>query len=111
RAMPALWPKRTSHLRALPRALHAYQPCAGIRSAPRIDFRKSPTKPAISTEPAGSCGSISNAGGEREPPSVEIIKLTELNDEERHQNCLRFRPGACGRRTNRFAGSVFRRPE
>jgi hypothetical protein len=35
------------------------------------------------------------------------VNLTELNDEDRHQSYLHFRPNAFGRRTDPFQCSVF----
>jgi hypothetical protein len=52
--------------------LYAHQLCVGTWSVPPVELRNPPTKAAISSKRARSCISISDAGGEREPPSVEI---------------------------------------
>jgi hypothetical protein len=68
-----------------------------------------PTKAAISSKPAGSCISISelaeNEG--RQAWKSPCVNLTELNDEDRHQSYLHFRPNAFDRRTDPFQCSVF----
>jgi hypothetical protein len=57
----------------------------------QIELRNIATKAASLSKPIGSCISISDAGGKRQPPSGKsfCINLTELNDEDRHQSNVR----------------------
>src|SRR5262249_34676686 len=72
-----------------------------------------PTKAAISNKSAASSISISAVAENksRRAKKSSSVNLTELNDEDRHQNYLCFSPHAFGRSTDPFQRSVFRRPD